>query len=172
MSALRDTFIDELKDTYDAEHQIIKALPKAIKNAEHQELKEALESHLEETRTHVQRLEQVFEIFDETAKGKKCKGMQGLIAEGEEMMEDEQGDAALISALQKVEHYEIAAYGSLAAWAKLLQEQEAADILEETLNEENDADAKLTEVAENAVNANEENESEDEEEEKESPRRK
>ena len=150
--------VDVLKDTYDAEHQIIKALPSMIKAVESDELKEALESHLEETRGHVERLEKVFGIFDESPKRKKCKGMEGLLAEGEELVGEDMGDAALISAAQKVEHYEIAAYGSLASWAKLLDEDEAVDLLEETLSEESSADEKLTEVAESAVNPEEEEE--------------
>ena len=160
MSALRETFIEELKDTYDAEHQITKALPKAIKNARHDELKSALEAHLEETRGHIERLENVFEIFDETPKRKKCQGMEGIIAEGQELIENHEGDAALIAALQKVEHYEIAAYGTLAAWAKLLEEDEAVGILEETLNEESDADEHLTEVAQSVINPEADEESE------------
>ena len=140
MSTLRETLIDELKDTYDAEQQILKALPKMIEAAEHEELKSAFESHLEETQGQVSRLDQVFEKLGETAKRKKCSGMQGLLAEGQELIEEELGDAALISAAQKVEHYEIAAYGSMASWAKLLEEDEVAELLEETLSEEKSAD--------------------------------
>lgn len=154
MSALRETFVEELKDIYDAEHQIIKGLPKAIKAAEHEELKEALESHLEETREHVNRLEKVFKTFDTSPKRKKCKGMEGLIAEGEQVMQEE-GDAGLIAAMQKVEHYEMAAYGSLAAWAKMLDEEDAVTTLEETLNEESEADEKLTTIAEDIINPEE-----------------
>lgn len=156
MSALRKTFIEELKDTYDAEQQIIKALPKAIKAAEHEDLKEALETHLEETQGHVERLDQVFELFDESPKRKKCKGMEGLIAEGDERISEKEGDAALIACLQKIEHYEIAAYGTLASWARLLDEDEAVNILEDTLNEESDADEKLTDLAESIINPEEE----------------
>lgn len=160
MNTLRDTFIDALKDTYDAEHQIIKALPKVVSSAEHEDLKEALASHLDETRGHVERLEKVFQMFDESPKRKKCKGMEGLLAEGEEALGEGLGDAALIMAAQKVEHYEIAAYGSLIAWAKLLEEDDAVDILEETLGEETAADEKLTEIAESTINP-EENEEEE-----------
>src|SRR5207244_8695832 len=116
MSALQETFVEELKDVYDAEKQLLKALPKMAKAAEDDQLKEAFESQLEETQEHVRRLEQVFKLMGEPAKGKKCKGMQGLIEEGEERIEEEEGDAALICAAQKVEHYEIASYGSLEAW--------------------------------------------------------
>jgi ferritin-like metal-binding protein YciE len=162
MSTLRETFLDELKDIYDAEKQIVKALPKMAKAAEHEELQEAFKSHLEETHEHVSRLEKVFKIFDESAKGKKCKGMEGLLEEGKEMIEEDEGDAALICGAQKVEHYEIAAYGSLVSWAKLMGEDDAADLLEETLTEEEDTDEKLTDLAESIVN---EDESEEEEEE-------
>jgi ferritin-like metal-binding protein YciE len=155
MSQLRETFVDELKDLYDAEKQITKALPKMAKAAEHQDLKDAFESHLEETKKQIERLEEVFEQFDETAKGKHCKGMEGLLAEGEELIKEDEGDAALICAAQKVEHYEIAAYGSLASWARLLGEEEASSLLEESLQEEKQADEKLTEIAENAINVEE-----------------
>jgi ferritin-like metal-binding protein YciE len=162
MSALRETLINELKDIYDAEHQIIEALPKAIKAAEHEDLKEALESHLEETRGHVERLESVFEILDETPRRKKCKGMEGLIAEGDELISEKEGDAALISAMQKIEHYEIAAYGSLAAWARLLDEDDVATTFEDTLNEEGDTDEQLSQLAENIINPEENEENEEE----------
>jgi ferritin-like metal-binding protein YciE len=164
MSNLRETFIEELKDLYDAEKQITKALPRMAKAAENEELKEAFETHLEETQSQIERLEKVFKVFGETPKGKKCKGMEGLIAEAKELIDEEEGDAALICAAQKVEHYEIAAYGSLAAWAELLEEQEAVELLEETLSEEEQADEKLTEVAESAVNVEEAESGEEEEE--------
>lgn len=171
MSALRDTFVEELKDLYDAEKQILKALPKMVKAAENEELKAAFESHLEETENQIERLEQVFEIFGETAKGKKCKGMQGLIEEAQDLIKEDEGDAALICAAQKVEHYEIASYGSLHAWAELLDESEATDLLQETLDEEKAADEKLTEIAETAANPEEEaEEGEAEQEEEESTR--
>jgi ferritin-like metal-binding protein YciE len=163
MSTLRDTFLEELADVYDAEKQLLKALPKMAKAASHEELKEAFESHLDETKKHVERLEQVFEAFGEPAKGKKCKAMQGLVEEGEELIEEDEGDAALICGAQKVEHYEIASYGSLAAWAKLLGQDEAAELLDETLAEEKAVDAKLNEIAESRVNA-EQNEEEGQEE--------
>src|SRR5437868_8539155 len=135
MSELRETFVEELKDIYDAERQLLKALPKMAKAAQNEELKEAFESHLEETEEHVNRLEQVFKVMGESVKAKKCKAMQGLIEEGEEIIKEEEGDAALICAAQKVENYEIASYGSLEAWAKLLEEGEAVRLLEETLSE-------------------------------------
>jgi ferritin-like metal-binding protein YciE len=161
MSTLRETFIETLKDTYDAEQQILKALPKVIKSVENEDLKEALESHLEETQGHAKRLEQVFEIFDESPKKKKCNGMAGLISEGREVLDEEEGEAALILALQKVEHYEIAAYGALVSWANILEESEAANILKETLSEEKHADETLNGIAEE-INSEEENEDESE----------
>jgi len=158
MSGLRETFVEELKDLYDAEKQLLKALPKMAKAANHEELKAAFEEHRDQTETHVERLEKVFEIFDETAKGKKCKAMQGLVEEAQELIDDEQGDAALICAAQKVEHYEIASYGSLRAWAELLEESDAVDVLEETLDEEKTADEKLSEIAQSAANPDEQEE--------------
>jgi ferritin-like metal-binding protein YciE len=159
MSKLREVFLDELADVYDAEKQLVKALPKMAKAAEHEDLRTAFESHLEQTEQHVNRLEQVFEQFGEKPRGKKCKAMQGLVEEGQELIKEKEGDAALICAAQKVEHYEIAAYGSLQAWARLMQEEEAAELLGETLEEEKAANAKLTETAEGAINQ-EENERE------------
>jgi ferritin-like metal-binding protein YciE len=153
MSTLRDTFLNELADLYDAEKQLTKALPKMAKAAKNAELKEGLEQHLKETEGHVNRLEQIFETFGKSAKGKKCKAMKGLIDEGEDLIGDEAGDAALICAAQKVEHYEIAAYGSLKTWAKHLEQEEVANLLEQTLDEEKGADDKLTSVAESTVNA-------------------
>src|SRR5436190_6601351 len=155
MSALRETFLSELSDIYDAEKQLTKALPKMAKAAEHEELKEAFEAHLEETQRHIERLEDVFEMFGQPAKGKKCKAMKGLVEEGQEIISEDEGDAAIICAAQKVEHYEIATYGSLCAWAKLLGENEAADLLTETLDEEKAADEKLNTLAESTINAEE-----------------
>jgi len=159
MSALRELLIDELKDLYDAEHQLVKTLPKMAKAAENAELKEAFESHLAETEGHVQKLESVFEALDETPKRKKCKAMEGIVAEGQELIDE--GDATLIAAAQKVEHYEIASYGTVAAWADLLGEDEAAQTLGEILDEEKAADEKLTQVAESAVNAEEKEDSQE-----------
>lgn len=152
MRTLKETFVEELKDIYDAEKQLIKALPKMAKAADHAELKEAIENHLGETQTQAQRLEEVFDICGEKVKSKKCKAMEGLIAEGKDVIDEEEGDAALICAAQKVEHYEIASYGSLCAWAKLLNWSDAEEILTESLNEEKNADEKLTEIAESVAN--------------------
>ena len=163
MSTLRQTFLDELADAYDAEKQLIKALPKMAKAAQHEDLKQGFEEHLEQTQQHVERIEQVFEIFGQPAKGKKCKAMQGLIEEGKELIDEDEGDAALICAAQKVEHYEIAAYGCMTVWAKLLGEEEAADLLGETLGEEKETDEKLSELAETCINVEESQEGEEEE---------
>lgn len=153
---LRELFEDEIKDIYWAEKALTKALPKMAKKATCAELKDALTNHLEETKGHVQRLEQVFELLGKKAQAKKCDAMEGLLKEGEGIMEDTtEGpvrDAGIISAGQKVEHYEIASYGTLVAFARLLGENEAADLLAQTLDEEKAADSKLTEVAETAVN--------------------
>jgi ferritin-like metal-binding protein YciE len=149
---LRDLWVDELKDLYHAEHQILKALPKMAKAAVDDELRTAFEEHLEQTRGHVERLEQVFEQIGEAPKGKRCKGMEGIIAEGKEMIDldlpEPVGDAALIAAAQRVEHYEIAAYGTVRTYAELLGEGDAATLLEETLNEEKETDERLTAIAE------------------------
>lgn len=155
MANLKETFIDELRDLLDAEKQLLKALPKLAKAAENQELKDAFESHVEETEGQIGRLEEVFEMFETEPRAKKCAAMQGLVKEGAEKIEEEAGDAALICAAQKAEHYEIASYGSLVAWAKLLGKDDAAEILEQTLEEEKQTDEKLTEIAESIVNAEE-----------------
>jgi len=152
-SALKELYVDELRDLYDAEGQLTKALPKMAEAATSDELRAGFEHHLEQTRGHVQRLEQIFEGMGEKPKGKKCKGMQGLIAEGKEIMEDDdlEGevlDAGLISAAQRVEHYEIAAYGCVRSYANLLGDTKAASLLEETLEEEKETDQKLTELSE------------------------
>jgi ferritin-like metal-binding protein YciE len=153
---LHDAFIDELRDTYDAEKQLIKALPKMAKAASSPELRKAFEAHLEETREQVSRLEQVFESLDEKVRGKHCEGMAGIVEEGKSMMEedfdDEAMDAVLIASAQRVEHYEMAAYGTLVAWAREMGHTEAAELLEETLNEEKAADEKLTTIAEGGIN--------------------
>src|SRR5688572_18453569 len=155
MSNLRETFINELRDIYDAEKQLLKALPKMAKAASNEELRTAFEEHLEETEGQIERLEEVFKILDMPARGKKCAGMQGLIEEGSEMIEEEEGDAALICAAQKVEHYEIATYGSLVSWANLLEEDDASALLEESLHEEEQTDERLTELAETLINVEE-----------------
>jgi ferritin-like metal-binding protein YciE len=149
--ALKELYIDELKDIYNAENQLVKALPKMAKTANSEELRTGFEEHLEQTRGHVQRLEQIFKELGEKPSGKKCKGMEGLLAEGQEIMgedfEDDVMDAALISAAQRVEHYEIAAYGTVRTYAELLGEDTAAQLLEQTLEEEKETDQKLTDMA-------------------------
>lgn len=152
-SALRELYVEELRDLYDAEAQLTKALPKMAKAATSDELRAGFENHLQQTKGHVQRLEEIFQALGEKPTGKKCKGMQGLIAEGKEIMQDEglEGetlDAGLISAAQRVEHYEIAAYGCVRSYANLLGDPQAASLLEETLQEEKDTDKKLTELSE------------------------
>lgn len=151
MKTLNDLFLDELADIYDAEQRLVKALPKMAKAATSEDLKQAFLSHLEETKEHVSKLEQVFACFDEKAKGKTCEATVGLLAEGEEIAEEFEGspaiNAALISAVQKVEHYEIASYGCLLEWAGKLGNTEAAEILLEILNEEKTADQSLTDLA-------------------------
>jgi ferritin-like metal-binding protein YciE len=148
---LKELFIKEIRDLYDAEKQIVKTLPKIAKAAEAEELTEALNTHLEETRNHVSRLEQVFEIMGETAKGKPCKGMKGLLEEGGEVLQEEDKgalrDLALIAGCQKVEHYEVSAYGTVRTLAERLDMQDVVQLLQETENEEAAADEKLTEVA-------------------------
>jgi ferritin-like metal-binding protein YciE len=149
--ALKELYVDELKDIYSAENQLVKALPKMAKAATSDELRTGFEEHLEQTRGHVQRLEQIFKALGEKPTGKKCKGMEGLVAEGQEMMEedfeDDLMDAALISAAQRVEHYEIAAYGTVRTYAELLGEDEAVTLLEQTLGEEKETDQKLSDLA-------------------------
>jgi len=156
MKSLHDLFVDQLKDLYNAENQLVKALPKVAKTATNPQLKKAVEAHLEETKHHVERLEQVFEEVNTRARGKTCVAMEGLIAEAKELMGEKPEaavlDAGLIGAAQKVEHYEIASYGTLKTWARQLGLAKAAKLLEETLEEEKAADQKLTEVAEGMVN--------------------
>jgi ferritin-like metal-binding protein YciE len=149
---LRDLYIDELRDLYDAENQLIKALPKMAEAATSAQLRSGFEEHLEQTRGHAQRIEEIFNELGEKAKRKKCKGMQGLVKEGEDLVGDFEGDvldAALISAAQRVEHYEIAAYGTVRTFANILGDKEAATLLDQTLEEEKETDKKLTELASN-----------------------
>jgi ferritin-like metal-binding protein YciE len=152
MKDLRELFIEELADIYSAEQQLVKALPKMAKAASSEELREGIEHHLEQTEEHVSRLEQVFEIFGEKARAKKCEAMAGLIREAQEDMEqDAEGavkDALIIACAQKIEHYEIAAYGTLRAWAEILEEEDAIALLEDTENEEKETDDTLTDLAE------------------------
>lgn len=151
IETLRELLIDELQDLHSAEQQIVKALPKMVKASHSPQLKQAFEHHLEETKNHVTRLEKIFKQMDESPKGKTCEGMKGLLKEGEERIKDggesEVLDAGLIAAAQRVEHYEMAAYGSARTYAELLGDREAARLLEETLEEEKSADQKLNQVA-------------------------
>ena len=152
---LHDLFEDQIKDLYSAEHQIIKALPKMAKNATNPQLQAAFERHLDETRGQVARLEQIAEELDFTPKGKKCKGAEGLIEEGKEVMEEYEGDildAAMIGAAQKVEHYEIAGYGTARTHATMLGLTKVARLLQQTLDEEGRTDKKLTDLAERVIN--------------------
>lgn len=151
---LKALYIDELKDLYSAENQLVKALPKMAKGAASEDLRKGFEEHLEQTKGHVQRLEQIFDSLGESPKGKKCKGMEGLIEEGSEVLkdryEDSVLDAALIGAAQRVEHYEIAGYGTVRAIAEELGENEHVSLLTETLEEEKETDEKLTQLAQDA----------------------
>ncbi|HTP67446.1 MAG TPA: ferritin-like domain-containing protein [Dongiaceae bacterium] len=171
-NTLRGLFLDELRDLYDAENRLVKALPKMAKAANSDELRSGIETHLEQTKEHVERLKQIMSSLDEKPSGKKCAGMIGILQEGDEMLEEDFDgsvkDAALISAAQRVEHYEIAAYGCVRTWAKELGEEEAAELLEKTLTEEKETDEKLTELAEtvNQEAVSESSGSEEEEEEK------
>jgi ferritin-like metal-binding protein YciE len=153
---LHEAFLDELRDTYDAEKQLTKALPKMAKASTSPELRAAFEAHLEETRGHVDRLEQVFASLDEKARGKHCDGIAGIIDEGKAIMDEDFDeatmDACLIAAGQRAEHYEMAAYGTLVAWARGMGHSEAERLLQETLDEEKAADQKLTSIAEGGVN--------------------
>jgi ferritin-like metal-binding protein YciE len=151
MNSLRDLFEEELKDLYSAEQQIVKSLPKMASAASSSDLKNAFEHHLEETRGHIQRLEQIFERQSMSGKGKKCEGMEGLLKEGAELLQTRAEpwvkDAGLIGAAQRVEHYEIAGYGTARTFAEHLGEQDIAEMLQETLDEEGAADQKLTQIA-------------------------
>lgn len=152
MSELRNSLIKELGDIYDAEQQLVKALPKMAQAASSPELKEALEGHLRETEEQVERLKEVFETLGTPIKSRPCKAMQGLIAEAEQGIKDADGDAGLIAMAQKIEHYEIASYGTLRSWASLLEEEDIADLLADTLDEEKGCDEQLTEIAESTAN--------------------
>ena len=171
---LHDAFVDELRDTYDAEKQLTKALPKMAKAAGSAELRAAFESHLEETRGQIERLEEVFAVLEEKAQGKHCDGIAGIIEEGKAVMEEEEFDeatmdACLIASGQRAEHYEMAAYGTLVAWAQVMGHAEAADLLQQNLDEEKAADKKLSALAESGINqaaADTANSGEDQEDEK------
>jgi len=152
---LKELLVEELKDLYSAENQLVKALPKMAKAATSPELKKGFETHLEETRGHVARIEEMCKILEESPKGTKCKAMEGLVAEGKEIIDEhddpETLDAGLICAAQKVEHYEIASYGTVRTWAELLDLKDVVELIDETLQEEKATNDKLTEVAE-AIN--------------------
>ena len=157
-ATLHDAFIDELRDVYDAEKQLTKALPKLAKAASKPQLKQAFETHLHETQGHVQRLEQVFESLEEKVRGKHCDGIAGIIEEGDSIMgedfDDVTMDACLIAAGQRAEHYEMAAYGTLVAWAQAMGHTRAAELMQQTLDEEKAADKTLSSLAEGGINRN------------------
>jgi ferritin-like metal-binding protein YciE len=156
LNTLQKLYTDELRDLYNAETQLLKALPKMAKAASSEELKEAFEQHLEQTKGHVKRLEQVFKELDEKPKGKTCRAMKGLIEEGSEMLEEDGEtsvrDAGIIVAAQKVEHYEIAGYGSVRTFAHLLGQNKAAELLQATLDEESETNEVLNRLAESVIN--------------------
>src|SRR5207247_6183299 len=156
MDTLQKLYVDELRDRYKAENQLLKALPKMAKAASSEELKNAFEKHLEQTETHVERLEEIFQELDQNPKGKTCHGMKGLIEEGSEILGEEGDssvlDAGIIVAAQKVEHYEIAGYGSVRTFAELLGQKKAAELLKQTLDEEYEANGLLNKLAEDIVN--------------------
>lgn len=169
---LQELFVDNLKDLYSAEKQILKALPKLIKGAKNEDLASALEEHRGVTEQHVARLERIFKDFGKTPRAKHCKGMEGLLEEGSEVLEEFEAsdvrDAGMIVAAQKVEHYEIAAYGSLRTFAEVLGQDDAVALIEQTLEEEKEADQKLSELAEASIDADA---AAGEEEERPAPRR-
>lgn len=157
LGSLHELLINELKDLYSAENQLVKVLPRIAKKAATPELQDAINEHLEETKGQVERLEQIFEELEEKPRGHKCKAMEGLLEEGKEIMqadaEDAVRDAALIAACQRVEHYEIAGYGSARTFAQHLGLDSVVELLEATLEEEKNADQKLTDIAEESINA-------------------
>ena len=171
LESLRDLYVEELKDIYNAEKQLLKALPKMAKRADSPELQQAFREHADVTQKQVERLDQIFESLGKRASGKKCKGMEGLIEEGKSMIEEDGEpaviDAGLITAAQRVEHYEIAVYGALKTYARILGDEEAAGLLEETLEEEKETDEKLNQIAESLNLEAEEAGDEDSEEEEE-----
>ena len=153
-NSLQELYVEQLRDLYNAENQLVKALPKMAKAARSEALRQGFEQHLEQTKGHVDRLEQIFSAMDKSPKGKKCAGMEGLVEEGEEVVKEQSSsealDAGLIASAQRVEHYEIAAYGTVRSFAELLGENEAVDLLQQTLDEEKETDEKLTELAKDA----------------------
>ena len=168
MESLKELYVEELKDLYSAEKQLVKALPKMAKNATNSELQQAFTKHLEETEGHVERLEHIFEMLGERAGGKKCKGMEGLIEEAKELLEEDAAeavlDAGLISKAQHVEHYEMAGYGTVRTYAQQLGLDDQAELLQQTLDEESSANELLTQIAETSVNLEAEQGAEEEEE--------
>jgi len=156
IDSLRKLYVEDLKDVYSAEKQILQALPKMVKKASNQQLRKALEEHRLITEKQVDRLDRIFESLGKSPRGKKCKAMEGLLEEGKELLQEdidpEVLDAGIIGAAQKVEHYEIATYGTLRTYAELLGENEHVKLLQQTLNEEGDADKKLTQLAESTIN--------------------
>lgn len=168
INTLQDLYTEELQDLYSAENQLLKALPKVIDECTSDELRSALEDHLDQTKEHVERLDQVFESLEESPKGKKCAAMEGLVKECQETlaedMPDDIKDAAIIAACQRVEHYEIAVYGTVCTFAKLLGREDDLDLLGQTLDEEKEADETLTDIAENTINVEAAEEEEEEEE--------
>ena len=167
MNSLRELYVEELRDLYSAENQILKALPRMIRAASNKELQRAFTVHERQTQQHVKRLDRIFRMLDESARGKKCKGMEGLLEEGAELIkerpEPEVLDAGLISAAQRVEHYEMAGYGTVRTYARQLGEDEQANLLQETLNEEGETDKLLTSLAESSINIEAEQADDDEE---------
>ncbi len=156
MESLKELYVEELKDLWSAENQITKALPKMIKAATHPKLKKAFNAHLKQTERHIKRLERIFKELDESPRGKKCVGMEGLLKEGAELIKEKPEadvlDAGLIAAAQHVEHYEMAGYGCVRTWARQLGEDRHADLLQETLDEEEQTDKLLTDLAETSIN--------------------
>ncbi|MDQ6827430.1 MAG: ferritin-like domain-containing protein [Gemmatimonadota bacterium] len=156
METLKELYVDELKDLYSAENQILKALPKMIKKATHPQLKKAFAAHERQTQQHVKRLERICKSLGESPKGKKCKGMEGVIQDGAELMQEDAADdvmdAGLITAAQHVEHYEMAGYGTVRTWARELGLEDHANLLQQTLDEERNTDELLTEIAVSAIN--------------------
>jgi ferritin-like metal-binding protein YciE len=156
LATLRDLYVEQLQDLYNAENQLVEALPKMAKAASHMQLQNAFQQHLKQTENHVQRLDQIFKQLDVSPKGQKCKGMEGLIKEGEEMIKMKGDpaaiDAGLIAAAQRVEHYEIAGYGCVRTYAQQLGDTRGANLLQQTLDEEGATDKKLTQLAEDVIN--------------------
>jgi ferritin-like metal-binding protein YciE len=155
-NSLQELYVEQLRDLYNAENQLVKALPKMVKAAQSDALRKGFEQHLAQTKGHVDRLEQIFSAMDESPKGRKCAGMEGLVEEGEEVIREQSGsdalDSGLIASAQRVEHYEIAGYGTVRTFAELLGDEEAVNLLQRTLDEERETDQKLTELAQQ-VNA-------------------